>query len=95
MHNLLLVLELELRRLGLFNGITKHMFLTSMGKKRAKAVNQNQNEPTPGAKRTLFLRNLDFNVTSDGLTNVFKEYGPIQSCFVVSDSRKYYYYILI
>ena len=48
----------------------EHDFL-SMGK------SGNKKKATPSKSKTLFIRNLPFTLTNDKLTDVFKDYGPI------------------
>ena len=40
------------------------------------------------AKCTLFVRNLPYEATNEGLEEVFSEIGPMKSCFVVRDKGK-------
>ncbi|XP_072045384.1 LOW QUALITY PROTEIN: RNA-binding protein 28-like [Amphiura filiformis] len=42
-------------------------------------------EEKPIAKCTLFVRNLPYDATNEGLEEVFSEVGPIKSCFVVKE----------
>ena len=36
-------------------------------------------------KKTLFVRNIPYSTTNDKLQEIFSEFGPIKSCFVVKD----------
>ena len=61
----------------------------TMGKRRETKESNKQSEPAAAGK-TLFVQNIPFSATSEILLDVFKNHGPINSCFVVNDPSKYH-----
>ncbi|XP_067950905.1 RNA-binding protein 28-like [Watersipora subatra] len=55
-----------------------------MGKRRETKESNKQSEPAAAGK-TLFVQNIPFSATNEILLDVFKNHGPINSCFVVND----------